>query len=82
MSLDFDSARLANPHITAEHEEWRRQLRRFMEREIIPHAEEWDEAGQLPDSLWKTAAEAGVLQLGYPEEYGGISEGIDIWHMN
>ena len=82
MSLDFDSARLANPYLTSEHEEWRTQVRRFMDKEITPFAEGWDEAGALPDELWEKSAEAGILQAGYPEAYGGISEGIDIWHLN
>lgn len=82
MSLDFDSARLANPYLTSEHEEWRTQLRRFIDKEIAPFAEGWDEAGALPDELWEKCAEAGILQAGYPEAYGGISEGIDIWHLN
>ncbi len=80
MSLDFDSARLPNPHITAEHESWRIQLRRFIDAEIMPYAEEWDEAGDIPSELWPKAAEVGLLGLGYPEEFGGISEGIDSWH--
>ena len=37
MSLDFDSARLSNPYLTAEHEEWRTQVRRFIDREIMPY---------------------------------------------
>ncbi|MDA8852947.1 acyl-CoA dehydrogenase family protein, partial [bacterium] len=82
VSLDFDSARLANPHLTSEHEEWRTQLRRFIDKEIAPFAEGWDEAGALPDELWEKCAEAGILQAGYPEAYGGISQGIDIWHLN
>jgi acyl-CoA dehydrogenase len=82
VSLDFDSARLANPYLTSEHEEWRTQLRRFIDKEIAPFAEGWDEAGALPDELWEKCAEAGILQAGYPEAYGGISEGIDIWHLN
>ena len=44
MSLDFDSARLPNIHLKAEHHEWRAQLRRFFEREVIPFAAQWDEA--------------------------------------
>lgn len=82
MSLDFDSARMANPYLTADHEQWRDQLRRFIEKEIMPFAEQWDEDGAIPDELWPKAGEAGVLGAGYPEEYGGISEGIDIWHLN
>ena len=82
MSLDFDSARLNNNHLTAEHEEWRAQLRRFFDREVIPFADQWDEDGALPDELWPKAAAVGILGLGYPEEFGGVSEGIDIWHKN
>ena len=82
MSLDFDSARLNNSHLTAEHEEWRAQLRRFFDREVIPFADQWDEEGALPDELWPKAAAVGILGLGYPEEFGGVSEGIDIWHKN
>ena len=48
MSLDFDSARLYNPNMTPSHEEWRAQLRRFVDAEIMPHAEDWDEAGEIP----------------------------------
>ena len=43
-------------------------------------AADWDEAGQLPTELWTKAAAVGLLGLGYPEQYGGISEGIDSWH--
>ena len=81
MSLDFDSARLANPYLRSEHDEWRTQVRRFFDREVIPYAEEWDEEGAIPETLWPKAAEVGILGLGYPERYGGIEEGIDIWHQ-
>lgn len=80
MSLDFDSARLPNPHITAEHEAWRTQLRRFIDAEITPHAEAWDEAGHIPIELWPKAAAVGLLGLGYPESFGGTREGVDSWH--
>ncbi len=82
MSLDFDSARLPDPNLRADHEEWRTQLRRFVDAEIMPHVDAWDEACTIPDALWAKAAAIGLLQLGYPEEYGGISEGIDIYHQN
>jgi acyl-CoA dehydrogenase len=82
VSLDFDSARLANPELRPEHEAWRAQLRRFFDREVVPFAEDWDEAGQMPAELWPKAAAIGLLGLGYPEEFGGTSEGIDIWHKN
>lgn len=82
MGLDFDSARLPNPYLTAEHEEWRTQIRRFFDREVIPFADDWDEAGMIPEALWLKSAAIGILGLGYPEKYGGVQEGIDIWHKN
>lgn len=78
MSLDFDSARLPNPHMKEEHLAWREQLRRFIDSEIMPFAEEWDEAGHIPIELWPKAANVGLLGLGYPEAYGGTPG--DIWY--
>jgi acyl-CoA dehydrogenase len=44
---------------------------RFAEREIAPHVEAWDEAGEFPRALYRHAAELGLLGLGYPEALGG-----------
>lgn len=71
MSLDFDSARLPNPHMTDLHHAWREQLRKFVDTEIMPYADDWDEAGEIPIDLWPKAAAIGLLGLGYPEAYGG-----------
>ncbi|MCZ2419497.1 MAG: acyl-CoA dehydrogenase family protein [Burkholderiales bacterium] len=61
-----------NPrHYSADHESFRATVRRFVEREILPHAAEWDEAGGFPRELYKKAADAGLLGVGFPEEYGG-----------
>jgi acyl-CoA dehydrogenase len=49
-----------------------RQLARDMTaKEIAPHVDEWERAGQLPRSLHKTFAEAGLLGVSFPEEVGG-----------
>ncbi len=82
MALDFDSAGLPNPYLTEDHHAWRNQLRRFFDKEVMPFAADWDEAGAIPAELWTKSAEMGILGLGYPEEFGGTSEGIDIWHKN
>jgi acyl-CoA dehydrogenase len=81
MSLDFDSARLPNPNLREEHHEWRTQLRKFIDAEIMPYAEDWDEACHIPIELWPKAAAVGLLGMGYPEEFGGTKEGIDVWHL-
>jgi acyl-CoA dehydrogenase len=56
---------------TEEHEAFREQLRRFVAREITPNVNQWDDDGSFPRSLYTKAAEAGVLQLRFPEAYGG-----------
>jgi acyl-CoA dehydrogenase len=61
----------AHPALTEEHEAFRDTVRRFVAREIAPHVSEWDEAGEFPRELYRKAAQAGLLGLGYPEEYGG-----------
>jgi acyl-CoA dehydrogenase len=58
-------------YFTAEHEEFRRSVRLFVEREITPHAATWDEAGGFPRELYRKAAAIGLLGMGYPEEFGG-----------
>ncbi|MBK7971786.1 MAG: acyl-CoA dehydrogenase family protein [Deltaproteobacteria bacterium] len=53
------------------HRALRDTCRRFAEKEIAPHAEEWEEACSFPRALYRKAAEAGVLGIGFPEELGG-----------
>jgi len=78
--LSFDASRLPSPHLNDSHEAWRRTVRAFVDREIVPHVNEWDEAGAFPRELHKKAADAGLIGLGYPEKYGGVSDGVDIFH--
>jgi len=49
----------------------RQTIRKYVEKEIKPHIEEWEEAGEIPREIFKRAAETGFLGIGYPEEYGG-----------
>lgn len=44
---------------------------RFAGKEITPHVAAWDEAGLFPRELYRKAAQAGLLGLGYPESLGG-----------
>jgi len=56
---------------TAEHNIFRDSLRKFLDKEIVPHVEEWEEAGIVPRSAWKKMGEQGFLCTDVPEEYGG-----------
>lgn len=50
--------------------------RAFVEREVTAHLQEWEDAGEVPRALHQSAAKAGLLGLGFPEEVGG--EGGDL----
>ena len=55
---------------TDEHEQLRESIRSFVEKELAPHAEEWEET-TFPDSVIHRMGELGFLGLDKPEEYGG-----------
>src|SRR5258707_10476601 len=69
----LERTRVQSPFYTVEHEAFRDVMRRFVAREIEPHAHEWDEAGEFPRELYRKASEIGLLGLGFPEEYGGVA---------
>lgn len=54
-----------------DHNIFRDSVRRFVEKEIKPHLEEWEDEELFPLELYRKAAEAGFLGLEYPEAYGG-----------
>jgi acyl-CoA dehydrogenase len=54
-----------------EHELYRDQVRRFVEREITPHHAKWEKEKLVPRSVWLAAGEAGLLCPAIPDEYGG-----------
>ena len=64
---------------TPEHQLFRRTLRDYCERELAPHALEWDEAGIFPREVFTGLAEIGALGINYPEEVGG--SGGDYWYV-
>jgi len=75
----MDELRLNPVYYGPEHLALRETLRRFVAKEITPHAAEWDEAGTFPRDLYRRAADVGLLGLGFPEAYGGIP-GVDYFH--
>jgi len=53
------------------HEMFRNSVQRFVEREVAPYHESWEEAGIVDRAIWKKAGEQGLLLITAPEEYGG-----------
>jgi acyl-CoA dehydrogenase len=80
LPYDFDATHLPSPHHTAEHKAWRDTVRAFVEKEITPFVNDWDEAGAFPRDLHQKAAAIGINGIGYPEEYGGFGDETDIFH--
>ncbi|TMC45665.1 MAG: acyl-CoA dehydrogenase family protein, partial [Chloroflexi bacterium] len=59
-----------------EHEEFRGTVRRFIEKEVRPHVDAWEEAQQFPRELFARFGALDLLGLKYPEEYGGTNAGV------
>jgi len=59
-------------YFTEEHQLFRESLRNFLQKEVVPHIDAWEEARQIPKSIWKKMAEMGFLGLSYPKEFGGM----------
>ncbi|WP_153504361.1 acyl-CoA dehydrogenase family protein [Cumulibacter manganitolerans] len=59
------------PWMTEELADLRAMTRTFLEREMVPHEERWDEQQQVDRDFWRKAGEQGLLCISIPEEYGG-----------
>ena len=59
--------------LSEQHQLLRASVREFCEREVRPHAKEWDEAERFPHELVPKLAELGLLGIRIPEEYGGAA---------
>ncbi|MEV4658943.1 acyl-CoA dehydrogenase family protein [Micromonospora sp. NPDC049301] len=56
---------------TPERRQLRELTRAFVTREVLPHLDEWERAGEVPRGLHATAAKLGLLGIGFPESVGG-----------
>ncbi|HEV8615853.1 MAG TPA: acyl-CoA dehydrogenase family protein [Methylomirabilota bacterium] len=63
---------------TAEHAAFRQTIRSFVDKELVPHVDEWEAAGRFPRSVWRQLGEMGLLGIEFPEKYGGA--GADFLH--
>lgn len=62
---------------TPEHEMFRDLARRFVQDEIAPHVDDWEEREEIPRELFRRMGEAGLLGIEYPTQYGGAD--ADVW---
>jgi citronellyl-CoA dehydrogenase len=66
------------PFFTEEHDMFRKAVRSFVEKELAPYADEWEEAEIFPREVFRKAGEQGLLGLHYDNELGGM--GLDYWY--
>ena len=64
---------------TAEHDAFRKSVRAWVEKELTPHALDWDRAGIFPKEVFKQAGELGFLGINHDAKYGG--SGLDFWYV-
>ncbi|WBQ10213.1 acyl-CoA dehydrogenase family protein [Hyphomonadaceae bacterium ML37] len=62
---------VARPFDTPERKAFRESVERFVAREIAPHGDDWDEAGDFPWALHETAGALGLFGFGIDADYGG-----------
>ncbi len=60
---------------TADHESFRDTVRRFVEKEFLPHFDRWEREGCVDRAFWRACGETGLLCPTVPEDYGGL--GLD-----
>lgn len=57
----------------AEHEDFRRSVADFLDREVVPNYAQWEKDGRVSREVWRKAGEAGLLLTTAPEVYGGAA---------
>ena len=68
---------MAHKSFSEEHQLFRKQVRTFVDKELAPHADAWEQEGIFPRWVFEKAGEIGILGAHYPEEHGG--GGGDFW---
>ena len=61
-----------------EHQLFRESLRDFLQKEVVPHIDEWERSGTIDRFIWEKFGEMGFLGLATPEAYGGM--GLDLFY--
>lgn len=64
---------MASIYFTEEHQLFRQSVRQFIETEVVPKANEWEEKQQIDKAIWKRMGDLGFLGINFPEEYGGTN---------
>ena len=66
-------------YFSEEHDLFRKSLKDFLEKEVVPHIEKWEKTGTIERFIWKKFGDMGFLGITYPESYGGLN--LDLFYM-
>ncbi|MDG4714451.1 acyl-CoA dehydrogenase family protein [Winogradskyella marincola] len=69
---------MSNIYFTEEHNLFRESLRDFLQKEVVPHIEKWEQTGSIERFIWKKFGDMGYFGLAYPEKYGGLD--LDLFY--
>ncbi|CAH8292325.1 alkylation response protein AidB-like acyl-CoA dehydrogenase [Mariniflexile fucanivorans] len=65
-------------YFTEEHQLFRKSLQDFLQKEVVPHIDAWEEAGFIDKFIWKKFGDMGFFGINYPEAYGGLN--LDLFY--
>ncbi|SDR99150.1 Acyl-CoA dehydrogenase [Formosa sp. Hel1_31_208] len=69
---------MTSMYFTEEHELFRQSLKDFLQKEVVPHIDKWEETGHIERFIWEKFGEMGFFGLAYPEAYGGMN--LDLFY--
>ncbi len=65
-------------YFTEEHQLFRESLKDFLQKEVVPHIDDWEASGTIDRAIWPKFGAMGFLGLATPEAYGGT--GLDLFY--
>ncbi len=69
--MEFSEKATCRDYFGKAHDLVRQSVKAFIDKEVKPDINQWEEEGLFPRELYKKAGDIGILGMGYPEEYGG-----------
>ena len=71
MKFEFSQKAVCQEYFGRSHDMVRRSVKEFVQKEIVPYVDDWEEMGEFPRELYNKAGDVGILGIGYPDELGG-----------
>ncbi len=69
---------MRSTYFSEEHHSFRQSLKDFLQQEVVPHIEKWEETGTIDRFIWKKFGDMGFFGINYPEAYGGLN--LDLFY--